>query len=262
MSVAPSKRLAGKIALVTGASGVIGREIALAAAREGAAIIAHVHTSGAAGPLCRELRETGVEAWAIEADFRDPDVADLLFEKALGRCGNIDLLVNSASIFAESTLQNVTWADMHDAMLVNTWAPFALCRGLSRLGGSGRGAKAVVNLLDSRIVGGDAQHAGYIMSKHLLAKLTRMLAMAFAPALRVNAVAPGLIAEGDTGGGGRPCEAAKNLPLGRAGHPREVADAVIFLLQSESITGQVVYVDGGRHVRERAPRSHRRPLDR
>jgi NAD(P)-dependent dehydrogenase (short-subunit alcohol dehydrogenase family) len=254
MAVAPPKGLNGKTVLVTGASGAIGQAIARAAANEGANVIAHCSRPGTVDSLCRELEGLGVSAFAIDADFGKPDAAETLFAAALERCGCIDLLVNSASVFPGDTLQSVTLPDFNGSMLVNAWAPLVLGRALSRLTGScAEGDKAIVNLLDTRIVGGDTVHASYILSKHLLAALTGMMAREFAPAIRVNAVAPGLMASANAGDVGTSAAAAKNLPLRRAAHPCEVADAVMYLLESRSVTGQVLYVDGGRHLRGSPP---------
>jgi len=130
---------------------------------------------------------------------------------------------------------------------LNAWAPFALSRAFA---GQERPGK-IVNLLDTRIVGYDRSHVAYILSKHMLAVVTRMTALEFAPAITVNAVAPGLIVLPEAK---ESCaqELAQALPLRRHGDADDVVDAVMFLLRSKFITGQVIYVDGGRHVRESA----------
>jgi pteridine reductase len=228
--VVTARILSGKTALVTGATGRLGRAIALALADEGAAVVAH---------YCRSGR--GAAAWPLQADFREAGSAALLVGKAIGCAGRLDILVNSASLFTESTAGKLGPDDLSENMRVNAWAPLALGRAFSRVAVKG----AVVNLLDSRIVGGDRVHAGYIISKHALAVLTREMAREFAPCITVNAVAPGLI-----GTGREKSAAAGKLPLRRSASPADVAGAVVFLLTSRCITGQVIWVDGGRHVRE------------
>jgi hypothetical protein len=256
----PLKSLTGKTALLTGACGVIGRTIARAIAEEGGNVIVHFHRSeGKAESLCAELRAFGVEAWAVKADFRQAECSETLFTEALKRCACIDMLINSASIFTESTLQGVTLADFQNTMLVNAWAPFVLSRAFSRGGnGNPEANKAIVNLLDSRIIGHDAAHTGYILSKHLLAAITDMIAMAFAPAIRVNAVAPGLITNIDSPEECSSIERGERLPLRRPGLSHEIAETVVYLLKSESITGQVIYIDSGRHLREQVPQVYAR----
>jgi len=238
--------LRGKTALVTGATGRIGREIALSLAAEGVNVIAHYRRSRkAAVSLCREIDKKGTAAWPLQADFRDAGSGESLVGRAACLAGTIDFLINSASLFTESTVQGLTPADLFANLQVNAWAPLILGRAFRRVAGSG----AIINLLDSRIIGGDRLHAGYIVSKHALMALTRMMAIEFAPRIAVNAVAPGLILSASDGRRsiGR---LTKNIPLRRCGDPDDVARAVIFLLKSRFITGQVIWVDGGRHLRE------------
>jgi len=238
--------LRGRTALVTGASGRIGGEIALALAAEGVNVIAHYWRSRKkAIGLCGELDKRGTAAWPLQSDFSDAGSGESLVSRAACLAGTIDFLINSASLFTESTVQELTSADLFANLQVNAWTPLILGRAFRRTAGSG----AIVNLLDSRIIGGDRSHAGYIVSKHALMALTRMMAIEFAPRIAVNAVAPGLILSASDGRRsiGR---LTKNIPLRRCGDPGDVARAVIFLLKSKFITGQVIWVDGGRHVRE------------
>ncbi|MFQ6099414.1 MAG: SDR family oxidoreductase, partial [Armatimonadota bacterium] len=132
----------------------------------------------------------------------------------------------------------------HDAA-VNAYAPLALSRAFASQRVTGR----IVNVLDARIRTYDWSHVAYILSKHMLAVLTRMTALDFAPDVTVNAVAPGLILPppGEDEGYLKRC--AESLPLKRHGDTEDVADAVVFLARSNFITGQVIYVDGGHHLR-------------
>jgi len=235
------RTLCGRTALITGASGRIGSEIALSLADEGVNIVAHYHRSSReALAVCREIEKKGAAAWSLQTDFEEAGSAESLVARAVRCAGTFNILVNCASLFTESTVRTLTAADLLSNMRVNAVAPLALGHAFRRMAGKG----AIVNLLDSRIAGGDPSHAGYIVSKHALAALTRMMAIEFAPRITVNAVAPGLILA-------RPgsCR-TKKLPLMRGGVPADVAEAVIFLLKSRSITGQIIWVDGGRHVRE------------
>jgi pteridine reductase len=230
----------GRTALVTGASGRIGREIALSLADEGVNIIAHYCRSRKKNlALCREIEKKGAAAWPLQADFGEAGSAESLAARAFRRAGKFDILVNSASLFTKRTVRTLTAVDLLTNIRVNACAPLTLGRAFRRAAGKG----AIVNLLDSRLAGGDPSHAGYIVSKQVLAALTRMMAMEFAPRITVNAVAPGLImARSDSRRAGK-------LPLRRGGTPADVAAAVIFLLKSRCITGQTIWVDGGRHVR-------------
>ena len=239
----PENILNGRTALVTGATGRIGREIALSLAVEGVNVLIHYrHSRLEAETIYREIRKHGVGAWLLQADFNNSRNCELFIKRAEKIAGKPDILINSASSFTESTLQKVSKNDLIDNMQINAWAPLLIGRAFSRSAGD---TGAIVNLLDSRIRGYDRSHVGYILSKHALEVLTAMMAMEFAPRITVNAVAPGLILP-LTGA----IRQVKNIPLKRNGDARDIARAVVFLLKSGFITGQVIWVDGGRHVRE------------
>lgn len=238
----PENILNGRTALVTGASGRIGREIALSLAAEGINIIIHyLHSRKEAETIYRGIRKHGVGAWLLQADFNNSRNCELFIKKAEKIAGKLDILINSASLFTESTFQKVSRNDLIDNMQINAWAPLIISRAFRR---KCSGTGAIVNLLDSRIQGYDRLHVGYILSKHVLEVLTAMMAVEFAPLITVNAVAPGLILPLSG-----TIRQLKNIPLKRYGDPRDIARAVVFLLKSGFITGQVIWVDGGRHVR-------------
>ena len=137
-------------------------------------------------------------------------------------------------------------------MEVNAWVPFILSRTFAERVGRGK----IINLHDSRLKGYDLAHAGYILSKHVLAAMTRMMALEFAPNVTVNAVAPGLILPPPDKDESYLQSLVHTVPLQRHGEPQDIADAVAFLIQSDFITGQVIYVDGGRHLHEYSNGSH------
>ncbi len=243
-----SGRLKGKVALVTGASKRIGRAIAIALAEEGVNIVAHDRRNQEPemNKVCDEVVGCGSKSWKVMADMEKPEEYGTLVERAAQAAGAIDFLINNASIFLPATLADMTLEDITRHLHVNAWAPFVLIRDFARQVKRGK----VVNLLDTKIVGYDREHVPYIMSKHLLALLTKMCALEFAPALAVNAVAPGLILPPAGKGDDYLDRLAPRLPLQRHGSPADIADAVLYLLKSDFVTGQVIYVDGGRHLRE------------
>lgn len=187
----------------------------------------------------------GVSAWTIQADLREPSEVEGILSRAMEAAGRVDFLINNASIFTKSRITDFTLEDLADNVQVNAAAPLLIARAFAAQGCEG----VIVNFLDTRIADYDAEHAAYHLSKRMLFTLTRMMALEFAPRIRVNAVAPGLILPP----AGEDVSYLKRLastnPLHRIGALKDVTDAVLFLLRSDFVTGQVVFVDGGRHLR-------------
>ncbi len=242
------RTLKGRTALITGASKRIGRALAIALAEEGVHIIAHDRKARETETVkvCGEVEDCGAKSWKVLADLEQPADYESLIAQALQTAGSLDILVNNASIFSPATLRDVGWSDLTRNLQVNAWAPFVLSREFARLVPRG----GIINLLDTKIEGGDRSHVAYILSKQALASLTRMCALEFAPAITVNAVAPGLILPPTGKDEEYLNQLAKTLPLKRHGGPGDIADAAIYLLKSEFVTGQIIYVDGGRHLLE------------
>jgi len=245
--------LRGKTALITGAARRIGRETALALAAEGANIVVHYHRSEEeAQSLLGELRERGVSGWPVRADFGQPSEYESLIARAREAAGGLDILVNNASIFPSDDLETITWENLAANVQVNAWVPFVLSREFARQVGEGK----IINLLDTRTAGYDWSHVSYLLSKHLLGALTRMTAYRYAPGIAVNAVAPGLILP-PPGKDESYLERLKDtVLLHRHGEPEDVAQAVVFLAKSDYLVGEVIYVDGGRHLMEPGDGSH------
>jgi pteridine reductase len=240
--------LQGKIALVTGASRRIGRAIAMTLAEAGADIVAHER--GGLEPetlkVCEELAGCGARTWKLFADLEKPEEYGSLISRAIASAGPLDILVNNASLFQPDTLLDMNFAGLSRHLHVNAWAPFALSREFARLAGRGK----IVNILDARISGKDRTHAAYHLSKRLLAILTKLCAEEFAPDIAVNAVAPGAILPPAGKDEAYLDRLARELPLKRHGKTEDVANAVLYLLTSDFVTGQTLFVDGGLHLGE------------
>ena len=244
--------LRGRAALVTGAARRLGKAIAEALAREGADVVVHYgHSAAEAEQTAAGLRALGVRAWTVRADLGDPAQAQALWEQAeaLAGAGRIDILVNSASIFPEDTLAGFTAGGLETSLRVNALAPALLARHFAAAG-CRPADRVIVNLLDSRALGRMRRHLSYQLSKRLLADFTRLLALELAPAVRVNAVAPGMVLPPEGLDPERQARLAATNLLGRWGKPEDVARAVLFLAASDFITGQVLFVDGGGAVKE------------
>ena len=238
--------LNGKVALVTGAAKRLGGAVALALARQGTSVVLHYRTSaGEVEATARAVRDLGVRAWTVRADLAVPEESESLLPRAVEAAAPIDLLVNNAAIFPAGDMRELTAEKLQANVNVNALAPFLIARRFAEQGRSG----AIVNFLDARIAGHDPEHAAYHLSKRMLFTLTRMMAVEFAPQVRVNAVAPGLILPPAGKGEGYLEALASTNPLHRYGSAEDVAEAVVFLLRSDFVTGQVLFVDGGRRLR-------------
>jgi NAD(P)-dependent dehydrogenase (short-subunit alcohol dehydrogenase family) len=239
--------LEGKNALVTGGARRLGRAIALGLAGDGAGVVIHYgSSSGAARDLAAEIRRDGGAAWPLQADLGDPETVEHIIPRAAGLAGGLDILVSNASVFPGDSIATVAPDDVTAAFSINAWAPFALSRSFARNVGRG----SVVNILDTRVAGYDWKHVSYILSKNALALLTRMAAVEFAPDIAVNAVAPGLILPPPGKDMSYLASLTHTVPLKRHGAPNDVVGAVLYLVKSAFVTGQVLYVDGGRHLVE------------
>ena len=238
--------MAGKTALITGGAKRLGGAVTEALAGAGADVCIHYRNSSEdAAELAEQVRCWGRRVWTVQCDLADTRDAASLLPRAMKQTGDVDILINNASIFPESTLMDFTEDEFHENINVNAMAPLLLGRAFAKREQAGH----IINFLDTRIVSYDKAHAAYHLSKRMLFTLTRMMALEFAPAIRVNAIAPGLILppEGKT-------EAyleqyAHTNPMQTYGNPRDIAGAVLFLLTTGFITGQTIYVDGGRHMK-------------
>ncbi len=237
--------LEGQTVLVTGAGKRLGRAAASALARAGAGVVIHYRESREdAESLMNEIRESGGRAWTIQADLASPDEASGLVERAVKTSGPLTGLVNSASIYPADTLLEMTEESLQHNIRVNAWAPFLLAKAVAAQGI----AASIVNFLDTRMLDYDAKHVSYHLSKRMLFSLTRMMALEFAPGVRVNAVAPGLVLPPPGKDEAYLESLAHTNPLKTHGGTDDVARAVVFLFASPFVTGQVIHVDGGRHM--------------
>lgn len=240
----------GKTALITGGAKRLGKEIALALGRAGANLVIHYNSSrDPAEALCRELEALGARSFSVQANLNEPPESEALFEEVWARTDGLDLLVNNASIFPEGRLDTLELHHLHENLQVNAWAPFTLTRAFWRKLRDTDKRGSVVNLLDTRLVGGDLAHAAYHLSKATLAELTNLTALEFAPELRVNGVAPGAVLAPEGLADDYLDLLTSELPLKRRGSPKDIADATLYLLGASFVTGQIIFVDGGRHIR-------------
>jgi pteridine reductase len=230
--MAPRRR----VALVTGAGTRVGRAIALDLSRHGWEVVAHFHAHRPPRTLL-----------GIRCDLADDDGPASLARAFRKRFDRLDLLVNSAALFERRALEDTDASVFDEQMALNARAPLLLTRALLPLLRRARGS--VVNVLD---VGGAlvpwASYSAYGATKAALRAVTESLALELAPAVRVNAVAPGKVLWPESLSATARRRLARKVPLRRVGAPEDVSRAVRFLADSPYVTGATVPVDGGRHL--------------
>src|SRR5215831_11497479 len=236
--------LKGQVALVTGAAKRLGHAVALRLAEEGVDVVIHYRNSQAeAQDAIKKIEKFGQRAVAIAADLGEVSEIKRLIDEAGKQFGRLDILVNSAANFLPASMISTTEQIWDAALDTNLRAPFfcaqAAAPWLRRTQGT------IINFADA---GGLLGWPGYIphsVSKAGVIMLTKVLAKALAPEVRVNAIAPGTITmEGDP-----PeweADFIKLAPLRRTGSPEDIADAVVYLIGAQFMTGQVLVLDGGR----------------
>jgi pteridine reductase len=238
------------VALVTGAARRIGAAIARRLHADGYDLALHYHASAAdMRVLAAELESSRPgSVLPLQADLAAFDRLPELVAQAVGRFGRLDGLVNNASAFFPTPMGTATPAQWDTLFAVNARAPFFLAQAAApHLAASGG---AIVNLADVYALQPRADLAVYAASKAALLGATRALAVALAPRVRVNAIAPGAILwpDADMDEDLQQALLAKT-PLGRTGTPEEIAGVVAWLLRDAGyVTGQVLRVDGGRHL--------------
>jgi|SRR3989338_4140622 len=234
-----------KVALVTGGAKRIGEAVCRALARCGYSVALHYSTSGAAAAqtAMRISRDGGVCA-TFACNLADAHATEDLLPAVLEEFDRLDVLVNSASIFEKSTLAESSLDVWDRHFTVNLKAPYILMRAFARYVKQG----SIINILDTHVVRNKTVHAAYLLSKKALFELTKMAAIEFAPRIRVNAVAPGLILPPGSEKTNYLDRLVKQVPLRRKGNVAHIAHAVLFLLENDYVTGQVIYEDGGVHL--------------
>ncbi len=241
--------LRDQVALVTGGGKRIGRAIALALARAGADVIVNYRESreGALATV-REMAARGVRALAIRADVSRPRQVATMFRAVEKRFGRLDLLVNNAGTFFGGSWDQLTEKDWDRILGINLKGPFFCAQAAARLMlRQGRG-----NIINISSLGGLQawpNYMHYCASKAALISLTRSLAKALAPRIRVNSIAPGTILFPDEKRDATIKKIIRATPLRKAGAAQDIAEMVLYLAtRSDFITGQVFVVDGGKSI--------------
>lgn len=240
--------LASRVALVTGGGRRVGRALALALARRGMQLAIHYNSSadGARGTM-EAAKKLGVTAEIFQADLEDPEAARQLPAAVAQRFGQLDVLVNSAGIMTKATIEETTPALWDQVMAVNLKSYFFTVQGALPWLRKARGK--VVNLADVGGLEPWPRYTAHCVSKAGVVMLTKTLALALAPDVTVNAIAPGAVLPPDEWDDKAREHLAATTPLKRLGSAEDVAQAMLYLLEADYVTGDTIVVDGGRLIR-------------
>jgi NAD(P)-dependent dehydrogenase (short-subunit alcohol dehydrogenase family) len=237
-----------KVALVTGAARRIGRTIALALAQRGWDVVVHYGQSAdEAMATVREIEAIGRRAAALQCDLADEQAVNRLLDNAAAALGPVSCVVNNASLFESDTAADFSVACLDRHMHANLAAPVILARALHAATPEGV-QSVVINLLDQKLFNLNPDFLSYTLSKAGLQTATTVLAQALAPKVRVVGVAPGLTMVSGSQTEEGFAKAHRMTPLGRSSTPEDVASAVCFAAENQSMTGTTMLVDGGQHL--------------
>ena len=230
---------------MTGGAQRIGRAICLSLAERGFNIALHYnHSKKEALELAREISSKGVICEIFACDLAKEKEVLLLLEKAARRFNGLNLLINNASIFIPSKFERKELKLLDEHWMVNFKTPFILSADFARLCKQGQ----IINILDTKVTKNKTTHIAYIISKKALHELTKLCAVEFAPKIRVNGIAPGIILPPPGKNGNYLKKRADEIPLKKSGDVDFITRSVEFLLDNEFVTGQVIFADGGEHL--------------
>ncbi|MFN8596217.1 MAG: SDR family oxidoreductase [Anaerolineae bacterium] len=237
----------GKVAVVTGGAHRVGQAIALALAQAGAHVaITYNASAEQAQATVAEIIRAGVRSIAVQCDQQSFSDITRLYETLRRNFDQLDILINSAAIMEVQPALDVTPADWERVINTNLRGPFFIAQAAAKwMLADGRGG-SIVNIADLSALHPWPSYVTHTISKSGVVAMTEALALALAPSIRVNAVAPGTVLKPPDWSAERWQKLADSLPLRRAGSPHDVADAVLYCLRSDFMTGQTLVIDGGR----------------
>jgi pteridine reductase len=240
--------LRGRVALVTGAGHRVGRAIALALGARGMRVAVHYNaTADGAKETVRLLESAGGEARAFAGDLTDANAPDSLVASVVDAFGALDVLVNSAAVMVRTPFGEVTPKQWDDIMALNVRAPFFLAQAAAPHLRAANGA--IVNIADLAAFETWPAYVPHGISKSGVVHLTQSLARVLAPEVRVAGIAPGTVLLPEKWSDEDAERLRATTPLRRMGTPEDVSSTVVFILDSDFLTGETIIVDGGRHVR-------------
>jgi NAD(P)-dependent dehydrogenase (short-subunit alcohol dehydrogenase family) len=240
-------------AIITGASGHLGGATAKALAEAGCNCICHYNRNEhKTEQLVEQICKTGAKALAVKADLNKPDEIENLFEESK-ELGTPQILINSAAIFSRQPLENVTFEEAQKILNLNLTAPILIskefAKGISsKLHDTDGVIGKIINISDVGGIRGWAEYVLYCSSKAGLIGATKALAKELAPSICVNSIAPGIVTWPSDFSEPEKQHQLSFIPAKRIAQLNEITGAIIFLLENDYITGQVLNVDGGRCI--------------
>ena len=248
-----------KTALITGGARRIGRGIALALAREGYDVI--IHFSGSeqeAYNLEKHLNSFGVRATCLKANLLEDQEINSLIRRSIEKIGKkITLLINNASIFEEDSIQTMTLESWHRHIYTNLKAPVFLSQSFAEqvpecetdINGELLSGANIINIIDQKVLNLNPKFITYTLAKSGLWNFTKLAAQALGPKIRVNAIGPGPVLKASHQTKEKFQNHRRKTLLGRGSDVDEICRAIIFILSSPGLTGQMISIDGGEHLK-------------
>jgi pteridine reductase len=243
----PGSTKSRQTALVTGAGRRVGRAIAVALGGRGMRVAVHYHGAEAgARETVRAIESAGGEGFTVRADLREAGAPAQLVTEAVERLGSLNVLVNSAAVMIRTPFEDVSEDVWDEIFALNLRAPFFCAQAAaSRMQDGG----VIINIADLAAFEAWTGYIPHGASKAGVVHITRALAKRLAPRLRVNAIAPGAVLLPDAWTAADAERLIGTTPLRRLGSPDDVTQAILYLIDAEYVTGQIIIVDGGRDVR-------------
>jgi len=240
--------LRGRAALVTGAGRRVGRAIAVALGGRGMRVAVHYNAaSDGAEETLRQVRAAGGDGRIIAADLTQPGAPGELIRSVMAEFGALDVLVNSAAVMVRTPFGEITPEQWDGIMALNQRAPFFLAQAAAPHLRAAHGV--IVNIADLAAFETWPAYMPHGISKSSVVYMTRALARVLAPEVRVAGVAPGTVLLPDNWDAASAEHLRQTTPLERHGNPADVTSTVLFILDSDYLTGETIIVDGGRHAR-------------
>jgi len=232
-------------ALITGGAKRIGRELSLFLAYLGYDTALCYNTSSKeALKTSQEIKKIGADCELFKCDLSNEKEVSKLIPSVFKRYQHLNLLINNASIFERGSIKETSSQLLDRHLTINFKTPFLLSRDFASVFKNGQ----IINILDTRITSNRTTYSAYSISKKALAEFTKMAAFEFAPRIRVNGIAPGLILPPAGETDEYLDRLAKNIPLKKRGSVENIKNALKFLLENDYVTGQIIFCDGGEHL--------------